>query len=856
MSTPLCIVVCMQDAELHSKTAWAVNACSWRAAARLSQELGIPHVAAMVLAGRGVTDTEVAREFLECSFTLPDPFLFADMKGAVTAIAAAADQGSKIVVHGDYDADGITATALLVLGLRAQGAVVDWYLPSRFREGYGLSNTAVESVAAGGAALLITVDCGVNYPEQVALAKRLGLEVVVVDHHQPGPELPACHLIHHVRGEYPHNDLCGVGLALKVLHALHIHRTGSGQEILPPGLSAALDLVAIGTIADLTPLRGENRYYVREGLRLLNLGQRVGLRALAEVASCAGAVDSGSVAFRLAPRLNAAGRLADPSPPLRLLLADDEGEARALAGELHELNSARQDLERIMFETATRQVESLETLPTVIVLASPDWHEGVVGIVASRLVELFQRPTVLLGVRDGVAKGSGRSIPAFDLLGGLTACSSLLSIFGGHAQAAGLTLPAENVEAFRLALQQHAGAVLAPSALVPRYRADAVLSAEELNAETALALASFEPFGCGNPRPRFLLVDTTLENVERTRNGLHVKCQARVGGVKIPAIGFGMGRDAQPSADGGSYLAGAQLKADEWRGSIRAQLVLERVTPFFGSDVERCVGKWPDGVDGTDANEEYEQECDADAESHDRRHGGAWPDSARDLRGHAGRLTSVAQVMAAHERVALVTVSAPHAAALLGASLPTEVFDIEGTAYADALSSRRVADVLAAKDSALVEWDALRIVEHSLREWPHVIVLDPAYREDHVRSVAHLAEAGAQVHLMYGESEKRETASLLRYIVHPRFAMVCMYRALQQATNTGEGLHVAAMRIAWNEGHVLLGRSQLVKAEEILRQLGVERESVGKAKLETSQNAAFRHAEAEYEECVRLCQSL
>jgi single-stranded-DNA-specific exonuclease len=322
----------MNTPDTTHKIRWAVKPCSWREATSLSQELGIPQVAAMVLTGRGLGDPDAAREFLECTFPLPDPFLFADMQGAVQTILTAVDQGRNIVVHGDYDADGITATALLVLGLRALGANVDWYLPSRFNEGYGLSRTAVEAIVARGAAVLVTVDCGVNYPDEVALAQESGLEVIVVDHHEPGPRLPECHLIHHVKGEYPHGDLCGVGLALKLMHALHIERLGAERHRLPAGLTQSLDLVAIGTVADLAALRGENRYYVREGLKLLNLGQRVGLRALAEVSSSAGAIDSGTVAFRLAPRLNAAGRLADPSPPLELLLTENEGEARSETG--------------------------------------------------------------------------------------------------------------------------------------------------------------------------------------------------------------------------------------------------------------------------------------------------------------------------------------------------------------------------------------------------------------------------------------------------------------------------------------------------------------------------------------------
>ncbi len=492
------------------RTVWAVNKYPWRESERLAETLGLPLVAAMVLAGRGLTDPVEARRFLDCAFPLPDPFLFSHMEAAVSAISEAIDQRRRIVVHGDYDADGITATALMLLGLRGLGMEAEWYLPSRFKEGYGLSRAAVETIAAKGPAVLVTVDCGINYPEEVALAKEMGLEVVVIDHHQPGPVLPDCHLVHAAVGEYPHEDLCGVGLALKVMHGLHVKRFGAERDVLPERLEGLLDLVAIGTIADLASLRGENRYYVREGLKLVAIGQRVGLRALALVAGCTGVVDSGTVAYRLAPRLNAAGRLADPSPPLRLLLTEDEREASDLAAKLHELNGMRQDVERQLLEEAVARVETLAEIPPIIVLAGTEWHEGVVGIVASRIVERYHRPTILLGVRDGVAKGSGRSISAYDLMGGLNACADSLTVYGGHTQAAGLTLQADRVDEFRCAIEAHAGRALQSSDLVPVYRADAILRGEDINADTAAALASFGPFGSGNPRPRLLLAGASI----------------------------------------------------------------------------------------------------------------------------------------------------------------------------------------------------------------------------------------------------------------------------------------------------------------------------------------------------------
>ena len=479
-------------------------------------------------------------------------------------------------------------------------------------------------------------------------------------------------------------DLCGVGLALKLMHAFHVERSGADPQRLPAQLLHSLDLVAVGTVADLAALRGENRYYVREGLKLLNLGQRVGLRALAEVANCAGGVDSGAVAFRLAPRLNAAGRLADPSPPLRLLLTDDEREARGLAAELHELNGARQELERAMFDGAVKQLDSLEVVPKVIVLAATEWHQGVVGIVASRMVERYHRPTVLLGVKDGVAKGSGRSVPAYDLLGGLTACGHLLSIYGGHAQAAGLTLDAAVVDEFREALEQHADSVLSSDDLVATYRADAVLTPDDLSADTALALAKLEPFGMGNPRPRFLLVDARLENVERTRNGLHLRCRADAGGVKVPAIGFGMGQrfEATDLSQKPSLL-GAQLRTDEWQGSVRVQLILDRVESFEPDEPTEALsgpacGR-PEALPG-EAPRLDERPAEARATG---RLADDWPAAARDLRGRQGRMSALAQILATGEPAVLLAGSAAQAMESLHCHLPLEVIADEGVTCID-----------------------------------------------------------------------------------------------------------------------------------------------------------------------------
>lgn len=841
----------MRKTLVSTRNPWTVNPYRWREAQRLADTLGLPPIVATVLAGRGLADPEDARRFLDCSDPLPDPFLFGHMEGAVSTIAAAVERRRKIVVHGDYDADGVTATALMVSGLRGLGADPEWYLPNRFNEGFGLSRRAVDAIAAGGAEVLVTVDCGVNYPEEVALAREHGLDVVVVDHHRPGPVLPDCHVVHHVVGDYPHGDLCGVGLALKVMHALHMRLQGSARDTLPEQLYRCLDLVALGTIADLAALHGENRYYVREGLKLIAIGQRPGIRALASVSGCTGVADSSSVAYRLAPRLNAAGRLADPSPPLRLLLTEDEREAASLANKLHELNGARQEVERRIMEEALEQVEGLDELPPAVVLAGAEWHEGVVGIVASRLVERYHRPTILLGLREGVAKGSGRSVPAYDLIAGLNSVADLLVIFGGHAQAVGVTLEAERVEDFRRAMEEHAGRTVDARDLEPTFRADAVLRGLDVNADTASGLASLGPFGSGNPRPRLLLVGASVENPEATRNGAHLRCAVQIDSVKVRGIGFGMGDRAGDLRDNpGPRLIGVEFRVDEWQGVPRPEFLIERV----GEPEDDLLGAW----------EHIAGECEdpplADGEWEVAGDGVAIAGQsslvmppARDLRDQQGLATAVAQVLTTGERILILAGSVLHALNETPARLPLRSLggaDVATLGRECAVSERAVVE---AARIAVVDWDTAAANAWLGRERGHVVAVTPPYRAGHVGFLRCATAQGAVAHLCYGQEERAATARLLRYLVHPRFAMICVYRAMQHRCGSDDGVLEDARRLGWQEAKVVLAMKDLRRAKAILAELGIEQACQGEAKLEARRNSAYVAAEANYEECSRLC---
>ncbi len=446
---------------------WTIRPCPHGEASALAAALGISWITASVLVRRGYGDPEQARAFLAAEPPRHDPALLGDTAAACDRIRAAIAAGERICVHGDYDVDGICATTLAVTCLRELGANVDWHLPSRFDEGYGVSGQTIERLADEGYKLVLTVDCGITAVDEVARAKALGLDVIVTDHHRPGPTLPDCPIVATRPSRYPFPELCGTGVVYKLLGAL-------GADV-----DRHLDLVALATIADVVPLLDENRALASAGLRALARTQKPGLQALMRAASVDPArVDTGAVGFRLAPRINAAGRLGHPGAALELLLTDDRDEAFRLASRLEELNRERQMVEeRIVREAVAKVNEWDETdrRRRAYVLAGEDWHEGVIGIVASRLVERFNRPVVMIAGGDEAWKGSGRSVSAFDLHGGLAASAEHLERFGGHRAAAGLSIRPENVDAFARAFAAHAEEHLVEEDLRPVTYVDAVL---------------------------------------------------------------------------------------------------------------------------------------------------------------------------------------------------------------------------------------------------------------------------------------------------------------------------------------------------------------------------------------------
>jgi single-stranded-DNA-specific exonuclease len=550
------------------------NECERREVENLAAELEVSEVLASVLTRRGLDEPKQARAFLEAEVPAHDPLALGDMREACEAIKAAVAAGTRICVHGDYDADGICATALAVLILRELGADVTNHLPSRFDEGYGVAGETLTRLVGEGVGLVLTVDCGVTAVEEVAHARELGLDVVVTDHHRPGEELPDCPVVGPYRGEYPFRELCGTGVVWKLGQAL----LGADSE----ALARHLDLVAVATVADVVPLLDENRGLAVAGLRALARTQKPGLRELMRVARVDPAVvDAGMIGFRLAPRLNAAGRLGRPDAALELLLTEDRDEAARLAQQLEQLNRDRQAVEERILREAVEEIESWaepQQRRHAYVVAGADWHEGVIGIVASRLVERYARPVVLIAGTDGDWKGSGRSIAGFDLHDGLRQCAGHLERWGGHAAAAGLSIKPENLPAFAEAFAAVGDGALAEDDLRPPTVVDALVHGPDLTLELCEELARLAPFGLGNPNVTLLLAGCELADLAAVGEGKHLKFRVRADGRDAgSAIAFRLGRQLDRLRRVGHYDLAFKLEANQWNGTVAPQLNVQHV---------------------------------------------------------------------------------------------------------------------------------------------------------------------------------------------------------------------------------------------------------------------------------------
>jgi single-stranded-DNA-specific exonuclease len=752
-----------------------VPPCDSARALALARDLATSFPVAQVLVRRGIGDVDEARAWLAADDEHPAS-AFRDLDVAIGVLLRHATAGTRITVHGDYDVDGVVSTAILVRTLRAVGADVDWYLPSRSEDGYGLSAATVEKLAARGTRLLVTADCGITSVDEVALATSLGLDVVVTDHHSPRADgsLPAAPIVHPGVCGYPCPDLCAGGVAHKVAGAL-LEAAGHDAAIA----LADLDLVALATVADCVPLKGENRRLVRSGLQAMGRTEKVGLRALMRVARVDPTrVDARALGFGLAPRLNAAGRLHRADAALELLLTHDEARADEIAQELDRANADRRFVEqRILFE-AEAQVAELGDQPAYVLWAD-GWHQGVIGIVASRIAERTHRPTVLVALREGADEGtgSGRSIPAFDLLGGLDASAAHLLRHGGHRAAAGCTIRRSELPAFRAAFAAHAAAVLTPEDLVPLERVDAVVSGDELGQRLAEELGRLAPFGIGNPAVSLLVPAARLVDPHPMSDGKHVRFTVEAGGVRARAVAFGLGALPEGAAEG-RLNATFTLELNEWQGAVEPRLVLRRL---LAADAEApvLVGEPAPGT----------------AAWHDELLAGAAP--ARVLAGVGGGDDGVREVSAvgAPPMASGATLTSLPARARGPAAGRRAVRDRRNTGLAGTIAAlvytgepvlvvcadatvrlRQLTGRLGGY--ALCSWDALAGDPALADAYTHLVAMDPPLHPDHEELL--LSGAPDQLaHMAWGDPELRFGRDVLDRDLALRPSLVAAYRALR-----------------------------------------------------------------------------
>jgi single-stranded-DNA-specific exonuclease len=866
---------------------------------RLAAELELAEPVAVTLVRRGYRTVDAARRFLEARES-HDPSEFRGMEEVCELILSVARRPGRITVHGDYDVDGVCSTAILVATLRDLGADCDWLIPDRLADGYGLSASSVEQLRRRGSDLVITADCGIGSVEEVAAARAAGIEVVVTDHHLPGERLPDCPIVHPVVSDYPFEGLCAAGVAYKLATALW-DTAGRGAKETVGGRRDArgrnsatrdplvrdLDLVALATVADMVPLVGENRRLVREGLRALRDAPRVGLRALMAAAAVdPQTVDEGGIGFRLAPRINAAGRLYRADAGVELMLTTDPDRAGAIAAELDKANSERRWAEQQVVEGAERArsalPDSLRDAPA-LVLAGEGWHPGVVGIAASRLAERHFRPTVLLSMDGERGKGSARSIPGFDLVAALDACSEHLARYGGHRAAAGLELAAGGLEPFREAFIAHAATKIDPEDLVRMERLDALVGVgrEGIGMDLARQLESLGPFGMGNPGPRLLVPSGRLREVRPLGDqGKHSRFQLESGAGRALGVAFGMNGEITRREDQPVDLS-VELEVDRWNGAEQPRVVVRELYPLDAGEAEggACGEGCPADDDGWWERLEREL-AGLDA---------GRPGSLLDVRGPVGArrevvdrtggaaVASLAELISSGEPVLAICADAARRSRLassaadprrFGAALPRIACGRCGTASLDAALAediKRVAPDGAPSHDGLVlaDWTALAQRPDAARRFRHVVLVDPPPSEA-LDGLASTAEtAGAYLHLCWGPAELELTERLLARDWELRAPIGEIWRGLGEAGGEAESEELrsllegdagyarspeVAARCVRVLGELGLGEWTCDRGNRILRVLSSER-------TELARSRAYGACLARHQETVRFLRS-
>ncbi len=570
-----------------SRKKWVVSKCDKDRAAVIAENCGIEPFAAYLLCARGMTDEFEIESFL-FDTDLIDPFTLPDMDKACERIHYAIENGERITVFGDYDADGVTSTALLYSYLSSCGANVSYYIPDRSGEGYGMNCDAIEVLAQRGTRLIVTVDNGISAIEEIAYAKALGIDVVVTDHHKVSDQLPdAVAVVDPHRGDSccEFSEWAGVGVAFKLISALD---NSEGYELL----EEYADIIALGTIADIVPLVGENRIIVRSGIAFVNYALenktlRKGITALLQESGSIGPLDASSLAFRIAPRINAAGRMGSAERALKLVLTDDESEAEEIAKEISQANAERQETESKITEAAVNIIESNPQIKyqRVIVVSGENWHQGVIGIVASRLTEKYGKPCIVISENDDVSKGSGRSIDGFSLYDGLTYCKDVLVQYGGHTLAAGLSVEKDKIDEFRSKINEYAKTIERP---VAELLIDCKLNPASINIDMLSSIEQLGPFGADNPQPVFGLYNMTITALQPVGNGKHMRMTLQKNGVSISAIMFSVTPKDFQFKESDQVDVAVRLSAGEYMGKSKINVQVKDIK-FSALDDEKVI---------------------------------------------------------------------------------------------------------------------------------------------------------------------------------------------------------------------------------------------------------------------------
>jgi single-stranded-DNA-specific exonuclease len=750
----------------------------------LTEGLGLAEPVAVTLVRRGYRTVAQARAFLEAG-EAHDPFEFDSMEEVTRRIRRAIETRSRVTVHGDYDCDGVCSTAILVGALRELGADCDWYIPDRLGDGYGLTMEGVKRLEARGTRLLLTADCGIACADEVAAAHAAGMEVVVTDHHQPGGQLPDCPVLHPALSGYPCPELCATGVAFKLSAAL------LGAE----RAARDLDLVALATVADLVPLRGENRALVRAGLAAARQARRPGLRALCAASGIRPeGLDEGDLAFRLAPRINAAGRLYRADAGVELMLTADDDRAASIATELDRANRERRDTEQLVLTSAERAravlPPELASAPA-LVLAGEDWHPGVVGIVASRLAERHLVPVVLIALdAEGRGRGSGRSIPGFDLLAALDACGEHLLRYGGHRAAAGLEIEAGRLEAFRAAFAAHAASTLGERSAMRTEAIDAVVGGESLGHEVAEQLQRLAPFGVGNPGVRLLVPSARLDEVRPMGEGdKHARFRLRSGPGSALGVAFGVNGDLSRAAGAEPLDVSLKLELNEWNGTVEPRVVLGELYP----PVPPAEGGEPPYPD----EKEWWRRLDAERQAPLD----AWPPDGTAHTGPAGEsrrlverscgsgVSTVAALASSGGSVLVLCADALRRRRLVERAAAPARFGggrvaIASGRLADGAVREAAAEIGQDGGVALADWAALARAPELPLGFEHVVVIDPPPFPHLERLASAPARPGGgtgpgYLHLTWGEGELELGFRVLAEEWPLRPALVELYRALR-----------------------------------------------------------------------------